>query len=294
MESISQIQSLFLQWHKHKGICSIEQIRTACSNIMKSFNLNTKHSLFKVFFPLVRKGFIEFYGDGKYQVSQPTILYYPKEQIAVGVNLWTEQKEMLVDTNKIREDEFGVVRFNIANKQIQDLCFKFSIDYSVPNVSEILSNFPKIFDIVEKFERAYISSNGEYYDVVNKRWSINNNQNLGVFRLSDDSSKFYLRADKRDFQIPDSKINPEGRPLAESFQAVVEKIQFLSYQKSTKALTIKDINIPIIIERVLRLASLTLEDGVKEEYDKSIYHNITLSTVRQLDRIFGIKTIIKE
>lgn len=292
MKSQSQIQSLFLQWHKHHGICSIEQIRTACANLSKSFDLETDHSLFKIFFPLVRNGFIEFYGNGKYHVSQPVILYYQKEQTAVGVNLLTEQKMLLADIEEMREDELGVIRFKISKNHIQDLCMKINCDYSEPNVTEILSNFPKISNVVKKFVTAIISTSGEYYEVLKHRWRKNTNQNLGIFRISEDSHKFYLRTEQGDFQIPDLSMNPDGRPLAECFQTSVENQEFLFYHKATKILTVNQVNIPILVDRVLRMASLLFQDSVKEEYGVTTYQNITLPTIKQLNRILGTKAII--
>jgi hypothetical protein len=293
VHSHSQIQALLLQWHKHHGVCSIEQIRTACSNLMKSFNLEADHSLFKVFFPLVRKGFVEFIGNGKYQVSQPIILYYRKGQIAVSINQTKEQKRVIENQFELIDiDDFDVIRFKSAPNKVKLFCKISNCEYSEPNVSKILSNFPKISDVVSKFEPAMISSSGEYYDVLNHRWKKNKNQNAGVFRLSEDSHKFYLRTKQRDFQIPDFSINPEGRPLAESFQAAEENIEFLYYQKSHKILTMQQINIPILVDRVLRMASLISENGVKEKYGKTTYQNIPPSTIRQLNRIFGVKTII--
>jgi len=290
MQSNFQIQNLLLQWHKHQGVCSIEQIRTACSNLLRSFDLETEHSLFKVFFPLLRKGFIEFCGNGKYQISYPVILYYQKEQIAVGINLLEVQKELLKEVGKVNEDEFGICRLIIVKKHIQDFCIKNNCNYSEPIISDILSNFPKISDVVGKFDKSSISSSGEYFNVLKHRWVRNNNQSAGVFRLSEDSYKYYLRTQNHgDLQIPDSKINPEGRPLAESYQAVVEKHDFLFYNKKDKVLTVKDINIPILIERVLRMASLPFNEGIKEEHRKTIYENISISVVKQLNRIFGTK-----
>ena len=294
MYNHSQIQALYLKWHKHRGVCSIEQIRTACSNLMKSFNLEIDHSLFKVFFPLVRKGFIEFTGNGKYQVSQPVILYYRKGQIAVSINQTKEQKRVIENQFELIDiDDFDVIRFKSEPNKVKLFCKISNCEYSEPNISEILSNFPKISDVVNKFEPAMISSSGEYYDVLNHRWKNNKNQNVGVFRLSEDSHKFYLRTKQRDFQIPDFSINPEGRPLAESFQAAKDNIEFLYYQRLQKTLTIKHINIPILVDRVLRMASLNSENGVKEEYGKTTYQNIPSSSISQLNRIFGVKIIIK-
>ena len=295
MQRYPQIQTLFLQWHKHHGICSIEKIRSACSNLMMSFDLQSEHPLFIVFFPLVRKGFIEFSGDGKYQISQPAMLYYQKEQIAVGINLFAEQKELLAKFGEISEDDFGVVRLKkISKKLIQDFCIKANCDYSEPKISEILSNFPKISAVVETYTRIPISSPGEYYDVLKHQWKRNKNQPSGIFKLSEDSHQYYLRTQKHgDVKIPNSKLNPEGRPLAESYQAAIENHNFLFYNRKEKTLTVKNINIPILIERVLRMASLSSLNGVKEEYKNIIYKNISYSAAKQLNRIFETKVEIE-
>lgn len=289
MKNIFQIQSLFLQWHKHQGISSIEKIRTGCSNLLRSFDLEIDHPLFRVFFPLVRKGFIEFCGNGKYQISRPTILYYKKEQIAVGINLLIKQKELLANIGKTNKDELGVIRLNTTEKNIHDFCIKSNCDYSEPNISEILSNFPKISEVVGKFNRTSISSSGEYYDVLEHRWGKDKNKCFGIFRLSEDSNKYYLRTQQADLQVPDSKTNPEGRPLAECFQARIDDYNFLIYNKTNNFLVVKNINIPILIERVLRTASLFSQSGVKKENRKTIYSKITLSTIKQINRIFGAK-----
>lgn len=288
------MQALLLKWHKHHVLCSIEQIRNASTNLLFSFNFETSYPLFKVFFPLVRRGFVEFCGDGKYQITKPTILYYKKEQVSVGLNLLNEQKRIIeTQFEIINIDNFEVIRFKSELNKIKLFCKISNCEYSEPNVPEILSNFPKISDIVEKFERASITSSGEYYDVKKHRWKKNKNQTTGVFRLSDDAQKFYLRTKKEDLQIPDYKINPEARPISECFQAAIDNFDFLYYDKENKVLTVKDINIPILIDRVLRMASLPNAIGVKEENRKTIYENISLSAVKQLSRIFETQVKIE-
>lgn len=171
-------------------------------------------------------------------------------------------------------------------------CEQSNCEYSEPNVPEILSNFPKISSVVEKFERASITSSGEYYDVKKHRWNKNKNQTSGIFRLSEDAQKYYLRIKKEDLQLPDYRINPEARPLAESYQASIENLVFLYYNKGKKALTVKNINIPILIDRALRIESLPNNLSVQEENGKTIYENISFSTVKQLNRIFDTQVKI--
>ena len=232
MQNYFQIQALLLKWLKHHGLCSIEQIRNACTNLLYSFNLDTSHPLFKVFLPLVRMGLVEFSGDGKYQISKPSLLFYKKEQVSIGINLFNEQKRIIETQFKIIGiDDFDVIRFKSERNKVKLFCEISNCEYSEPNVTEILSNFPKISDIVEKFERASISSSGEYYDIKKHDWKKNKNQSSGIFRLSDIAQKYYLRTEKVDLQIPDYRINPEARPLSECYQASIENLDFLFFNK---------------------------------------------------------------
>ena len=293
MNSLRLIQSLYLQWHRHRGVCSIEQIRSACSNLMMTFGLESKSSLFKVFFPIVRRGLIEFCGDGKFQLSHPSVLYYSKVNIAVGVNLYPEHKDKLDDIKTIVEDEFGIVRFEISRKSIKEFCDSNQIIYTEPDIEEVLSNFPKISNVVEKFDRGLISSHGEYYDILNFRWVSLKSNEFGVFRAAENVSLFYLRTAKMDYEIPTLNENPDGRPLAESYQASQENIDFLFYSEHEKSLKIERVNIPILIERVLRVATLFTVNGVVENFGETLYSNISLSAIKQLNRIFETKAIIK-
>lgn len=287
MENYFHIQALLLKWHKHHGLCSIEQIRNASTNLLYSFNFETSYPLFKVFFPLVRKGFVEFCGDGNYQITKPTLLYYKKEQVSVGLNLLNEQKRIIeTQFELINIDDFEVIRFKSDLNKVMLFSKISNCEFSEPNIPEILSNFPKISDIVEKFERASITSSGEFYEVKKHRWKKNKNQTTGVFRISDDAQKYYIRTKLEDLQIPDYRINPDARPISECYQAAIENLDFLYYDKENNELTVKDINIPILIDRVLRMASLQNVLGVHEENGKTIYENISLSAVKQLSRIF--------
>jgi len=292
MQNRFQIQALLLKWLKHRGKCSIVQIRNACFNLLKSFHTELKHPLYKVFFPLVRKGYVEFCGNGYYQLTQPSILFFNKNQTGVGINLLDEQKEKLEEHIKVDENEFGIIRFVISKTEILNFSEKNNCKFSEPNVSEILFNFPKISDVVHKFDTAHIASTVQFYDL-ERGWRKNKNQSFGIFRLSEDSLKFYIRTNQSDFQIPDSKINPEGRPLAESYQAIISGLDFLIYENNKKRLTIKTVNIPILIDRILRMASLYKNDGIEEDFRQTTYSNISYSTVKQLNRIFGTQIKIE-
>lgn len=288
LDNLIEIQGLFLKWMRHHGVRSIEQIRVACNSLLINFGMESKSSLFKILYPLVRKGLIEFAGEGNYKLTAPIFLYYPNKKIAVAVNLITKQKNILQEDNvEIEEDEFGVLRFYIDSERFACITKRVNCDCLEPNTSELLKNFPRIRDVIfNQFEKAHITSNGEYYNVIKHKWTKDSRSRYGVFRLAEDAQKFYLKTDKDDYLIPYYKKNPEGRPLAETYQAIKEDINFCQYNPQTKVLTICNVNIPILIDRFLRLPSLYLQRGVIESIYKTSYSNISPAMYSQLCRIF--------
>lgn len=287
-DNFMEIQVLFLKWMRHHGVRSTDQIRVACKSLLIGFGMESKSSLFKILYPMVRKGLMEFAGEGNYKLTAPIILYYPNKKIAVAVNLSTKQKESIAeDWAEKEDDEYGVIRFTGDRKEVYSASHKIDSNYFEPNTAKLLKNFPRLSDVIfNQFEKAHINSNGEYYNVIKHKWTKDSRFRYGVFRLVEDAQKVYLKTEKDDYLIPYYKQNPEGRPLAETYQAINENIDFYQYNSQTKVLTISNINIPILLDRFLRLPSLYLHQGVLEDYYKTSYSNISPAVYKEIVRIF--------
>lgn len=296
MNNITKVQLLLLKWIRHHNETSTDQIREACKRLMSTFELNPQKSLFKLLYPLLSKGLIDFSENGKYKPCAPIILYYTHNQVAVAVNLYDYQKNIIYKiTKNLRVDDFGLIRFKCSRNEAISLSKKIDCIYSEPKVVETLRHFPKIIDVVSKqFEKTHLDSTGEYYDIKNHIWKRNTSSKKGIYRLDVGAQKFYLRTNEYDFTIPHQKQNPEGRPLAETFHAIKENIDFFQYNKNHKTLNILYIKIPILLDRQLRIQSLFLEEGVKENGNKTCYSNITPTLYNQIIRIFENKNIYYE
>ena len=287
---IPDLQVIFFKWFKHHNIRSEAQIRSACNNLLENKGLEKTHSLYNLFYPLVRKGLIEFVGKNKYQVSSSVILLNKKFKVGIGVNLSLQQKENLKFSFDLEEDEFGIVRFNYDIKNIKQFSEKYKCDYKVINSSKLLNKFPKGIDVLSKLETAPITStNIQFYNIRYRTWERIDGQKNGVFRLTDDSLKKYLRLNGKNYSIPSSTTNPEVRFIAETYQITKEFKDYFKYSKVKKELTVSYVNIPILMDRLLRLPSLHVENGVLDKNRHTIYSNIDITTVKQLERIFDIK-----
>lgn len=295
MQNYIEEQELFLRWFKHHGVRSISQVRIASKQILNSYGKNSKSSLFKVFYPLLRIGLLEFIGEGKYQVSNPAILYYPKEEIALCYNLTEQHISKLKNKFDIREiSTFDLIQINVKKQDAIAFCDSNSILLSEPDLVNNLINFPSVKDLISTFKRETISAEGEYYDIINHKWEKHKEQGFGIYRSSKDSLRTYLRTEQYgDLIILDSSINPEYRIIAEVFHVGKIKYAYLSYNKDQKILTIRNINIPILLERVLKASSVENLLCTEKLYNEVKFKNIPFSAIKHLERILFTKIKIE-
>jgi hypothetical protein len=291
--NLEELQSLFFKWFKCYESRNLNQIRIAAKNLLASYEYETKNSLLKTFYPLVRYGLIEFCGDGTYTLSNPVLLFYPDNN-AVGVNFNSIQIEMLKERFQIHSiDQFDIVRFTGTEKELIAFTNDANINFSKPNTVEYLSNFPKIkncINAINGFEDTYFSTFEEIFDIRGRKWEKARNESFGLFRNNENAQKYFFIENGVTYSIPSYTQNPDARPVVESY--IYCKQTSFKYNSSTKELNVGNINLPILIDRVLRLASLFDTTVYTKEYNNQIYRNITKNTVLELDRIFDTKTEI--
>lgn len=289
MDKLIQLQALLLKWLRHYNVRTIEQIRIVCRGLCTSNNIDEKNSDLKLLYPLLKMGYVEFIGDGYYQISQSVIIYYPKASTAVGVNFTDEQKEKVKNLS-FNEDTFGTIRFQINSKEILQLYPVLNCYYQEFNNKTPLIHFPKVKDIVTTFEECNsLFDNVLFYN--NYKWE-RATKDIGIFKTSSDSHIFYFRIKEKTFKIPINTENPEGWLLAESYQICSERNDVFIYNHNNKTLTVKNFNLPILVERILRLNSLYQKVTIQENDFQIRFPNIPISTVKELNRIFDTKTII--
>ena len=290
---IELLQGLLLKWFSHYEKISISKIRIGCNNLFEENIIKKSNPLYLLFYPLVRQGLIEFSGDGKYHLANSSIFFNDKLKTAIGINLSKTQKLKLTSNYEHAvEDKLGIVRLTTTKKSIQQFCVNNNVSLNAINVNGTFSNFPTIEKVIHSLNKVSITSNVEYYNIRYRRWEKTKEFKNGIFRISDDSVQKYFRIkNKYDLSIPSSNYNPEIRFIAEIYQAKLEEIDFISYDRKAKKLKVIDAFLPILIERFLRLASFHNTEGVFQDSKTTIYSNIDLSTVKEMQRIFGVKIL---
>ncbi|MBP1615637.1 MAG: hypothetical protein H6Q14_395 [Bacteroidetes bacterium] len=291
--NMEELQALFFIWFKCYESRNLNQIRVATKNLLASYEYNTEYSSFKIFYPLVRYGLIEFCGNDTYTLSNPILLFYPDNKV-VGINLNSVQVEKLKNWFQLYTvDKFGIIRFTATENKLVIFSKETDIPLSKPNISEYLSNFPKVrncINAINGFEETYFSTFEEKFDIRGRKWEKARNESFGLFKSTENAQKYFFIENGVTYSIPSYTQNPDARPIVESYFYC--KQTSFKYNSSTKELNVGNINLPILIERLLRLASLFDTTVYTKEYNNQIYSNITKNTVLQLDRIFDAKTEI--
>jgi len=293
MENLKEAQVLLLKWLRHFNIRTKAQIRLVCTNLCLLNRIEDKHSLLKLLYPLLRMGFVEYIGSGKYQISPAVIIFYPRRSIAVGINL-TDIQKIYLKGIPYKEDCFGTVRFLLNKQNVQSISEDIGCKYQLYDNTNLLNNFPKIKDVVVNFEETNISlENAFFFDAINYRW-IKRKMDIGVFKILSNGNVYYLKVKDKILKIPSNEQNPEGRPLADCYQACNERSDLFFYNRRKSVLIVNNINLPILVERVLYLSSLYKEDAVTTQFNYNMcFPNISINMIQQLNRIFNTKVKIE-
>ena len=192
------IQSLLLQWVRHHGIRSISQIRIACRALNESFCEDVRYPLHSFFFPLVRKGHVEFIGNDRYQPALPVIIFNKKENISTAINLSCHQVDLLQKRYGVGEpDDFGVIRFESRLNEINKICTKYDILYVDHHISHVLSQFPNLKDAVLQFREESGVECRYYFNPFKRRWEkVESPWHLGIHKVKEDARQYYFRLDQ--------------------------------------------------------------------------------------------------
>lgn len=292
MEHYSELQSLLLRWFRHHGTRSIPQILIACRNLNESFSTNLKYPLYSFFLPLLRKGYLEYLGQERYQPAPPVVILNKKDHISTALNLTHSQISHVERFCEIDgPDSFGVIRFKSYRRDLKRMCDELKIDFTDNHIYHPLRQFPAFKDIILCFKRLSGFQCNRYYNVFKHRWEdAGEKGSIGIHKLKNEARQYYFRMDQNGWlKVPSFKENPDSWYVCESFQAIlVKKHPCIFYNKAERILNVEKISIPIIIDRILRIPSVHLKNSKDNRYQ-----NISFAAFKQLNRIFsnGIEEI---
>jgi len=299
MRNFKELQSLLFQWLKNFGARNINQIRAACHGLMRSYDIadekSIKNCLYNLFYPLLRYGLVEFIGKGNYQATPPLFILSREgsDYRYAAINLNNSQIEYLrktVSASDFPTDIFQVARFCGPRSTIIEFAGKNQIPIQDNRIDRVLSQIPSIPDTVGSFKKCSPDSNGFYHFNLDEfEWKkVKNELKPGLYKASaeDYSLRHFRCADNTWKRVPLMEENPDSSNIARCAQGIMENKKFLFYDPVKKQLVNKNIFLPILIDRLLRIPSYHLTDGVIQMNGFATYNNVTMSVYKKLNRIF--------
>lgn len=288
---ITEEQKILLQWFKHNNseLHSINKIRIVCRNIRNQCkDFENKNYLYHYLFPLVRIGLIEFFGEGKYKLSPPSLLHF-KDKL-ISINFSDVQLKKLDETIIDSQFHRSIVYHDI--EYLKKIVAVVRVKSVKPNIQKILQQVPTVKRSIENYEDAKIyETKGFMFFNNNFNWSVNFSSTLlGCFKAGDNvATNRYLKVDKDQWKkIPSRRINPDSFNWAYCYGRLLNKFSLgIEYNSSTKILSIKNIYFPIILERLLWLSSLSdIESNVVRSEREIIFRNVCQTEFDLLNKIF--------
>ena len=110
----------------------------------------------------------------------------------------------------------------------------------------------------------------------------------GLYKASaeDYSLRYFRYADNTWKRVPTWDESLDSSNIARCAQSIMENKKYLFYDPIKKQLDNKNIFFPILIDRILRIPSYHLTDGVIQMNGAILYKNITMGVYKKLNRIF--------
>lgn len=288
---ITEGQKILLQWFRHNNLelHGINKIRIVCKNIRnQSGDFENKNYLYHYLFPLVRIGLIEFFGEGQYKLSPPSLLHY-KDKL-VSINLNHHQLEELDET--IINSRFHRSIVYHDTQYLKNIETEIGMKSVKPNIQILFQQIPTIKKIIDSYEDVQIhETKGFMFLNNNFNWSANFTPSLlGCFRGGENvATNRYLKVDKNEWKrIPSRRYNPDSFNWAYCYGRLLNEFSLgIEYNSSTKILNIKNIYFPIILERLLWLNSLNeIESNVVRNPGEVIFKNVSQTKFNLLNKIF--------
>lgn len=286
-----QLQYLFLKWMGHWGIRSWEQIKLACDDLAQTYSIPSQGVLPVVFYPLFRNGIIEFSGAGRYSRTLPFLLYNQPENRGIAVNIPENIKAEIAAEYKIYGESPGLFRFVAGKEDVIRLGQIWDIRISPVEVLHMLGEYPVLRCMIDCFEKRDVVLKYRYHSdrYVWDRVMESENLKPGRYKTSNEAGtrEYFIGLNRQCYEIPPRQENPEAMSVVGCYLALHERRLTVDYEPEKQELIFQGSHyLPVTLERLLRLASLHLENGVVETKRNIRFSCITPEMCKQLERIF--------
>lgn len=297
--SITLAQALLYEWFCARKKASIIAIHNAVDGL-HLYDLTSPLNVYTVFYPLVRKGLVEFAGNGAWIVSPPQILVSPTTSYYALISNRNVPIKALDDlkifTQNVSMDLLGSMRFCASHENVQKWADKYGVQLIYDACFQILKNLPSISAVYsrELTEEPYPGTPECVWEVGRCDWVSFNSGDItaGYYKMRKEPySKRFLYDGKKWFRMRSPFFSPDAEHIARWASYIYRKNQLIEYNHKTKTLSIQKVLFPLLVERALNSISYTVVGCADQHSHKFPY--VTGKHLSEIKRIFSPK-LVKE
>jgi hypothetical protein len=253
-----------------------------------------KNAKYEIFYPLMRYGVIEFYGDNSFGLSPSCALYNTNVVFCMNIQLHINDN---IDSTIIYSNEsLGITTYKKCSMS-NSLFRKLNVPYSKFLFSELLNKISTFEKILNSWtDDTIIDATNYYFFNSRNTWSINNSSYInGVYKKGEENytQRVIKISENKWKHIPLKEYNIDAFSIAVIWSQIQNHWDIgIKYFPTEKKIVIKNIFFPIVIERLLFINTL-VEFGLDFNFLDRQYH-INDQDFKVLNKLFDYKIEINE
>ena len=258
-KEIEKAQGLLLIWMCHYDKINYDTIKRYCEYLDIQFNLQiSEHPAWFLFLPLFYAGNVDYCGNNSFKVTEPVMIIHKKTHLFINKPPSVDGCEMLFPSIYRSEEQY------------------------VFDGKKILKHYPGVDSIISEFE---LSSKNNFSDL-----TFDNAPSLVGVAYTEFKRYYFVYENRSVVEIPDWSVNPDAINVAYQYSRVLGKKANGKYNIEQGKLSVISFRFPIMLYRVLMIASMLEGQLPYRESGNYIFPGISKSIVKELDRIL-CKTI---
>lgn len=262
-DNIFKLQQLLYQYIDSFEYRSLQSIYDACNNILPG---QEKHSsaAWKLFYPLLYSGVVDFIGKDKYAITEPIILFNKKNYYYINCK----------PSSSYSITPFvGIVRTDVFDDTM-------GIPLKRMDAIQILKTIPSFKTIVESFPKVYSDEKFIFFE---SEWD------KGLATINDGFARFFTIPELMTIRrVPNRETNPETSfRVPYCYSRAINDEKNGIYYISTKKLMMRRFAMPILVYRILLLNSFENDYYPVNEGEYVVFNNVSNRMASEMNRIFN-------
>ena len=290
MRGYSNLQAGLFSWflYDSENFRSYETIERICRKAFAPADADKddKPTVYDIFYPLLRWGVVEFYGDNRFRVSPPAALGN-KDRVLVCHS--SAQMDRRLANHRLKPEILGLALFENC-VEVQSSCKESNIAIRKIDIPWLLSKIHPLEQIILSWADDVVIDSTGYIAIGQCSPLRENRQTAPAYTIYKKSNKVYSAntIHTRDGVwkiMPDRKLQIDALSTAVLFCKIYNGLKIkVTYNEEKQVVSIQEFYFPILLERLLFINTM-LSDNSSADIPGRAYH-LEIGAFRSLNNIF--------